>query len=708
MVLALLWLVALSPAVVEAASHEGTAHQREDAITNPIRKVVNMLQLMQKKVTAEGEKEKQLFENFKCYCSTNGGNLDATVAEANSKIPQVEAAITEGESQKAQLEEDLKQHRASREAAKTSMTEATAIREKDAAAYAKLKADLDANIKALMQALAALSKGVSGGFLQTRMAQTLQRLVLAKQDMADFDRQAVLSFLSGSQGAGYAPKSGEVIGILKQLGDDMNASAMDANSKEEKAIKIYKDLIAAKTKEVGALTTAVEDKVQRTGDLAVKIVNMKDDLENTQQALSEDEKFLSDLKDSCGKKESEWEERSKTRTEELAAIAETITILNDDDALQLFKKTLPSPSASFIQTSKLSARALGLIRAAQSKETQVRPQLDFIALALQGNQIGFEKVLAMIDKMIATLKTEQEDDDAKKASCGVKLDEAEDKSKGLTNSISDTETAMAKAEEGIATLAAEIKALEAGIKALDKSVADASAQRKDEHDDVTELLAADSTAKDLLNFAKNRLNKFYSPKMYKAAPKRELSSAERTTVNLGGEADPTPAPGGIAGTGIGLVQVSRHTQKDAPAPPPETFDAYTKKSAENTGVISMISLLIKDLDKDMAEAQTQEALSQKDYEVMMADSASKRANDSKSLTQKNSAKAGLEGDLEAHKEAKAATNQELMAATKLIAALHGECDWLLQYYDVRKEARAGEVDSLKSAKAVLSGADFAL
>jgi len=171
----------------------------------------------------------------------------------------------------------------------------------------------------------------------------------------------------------------------------------------------------------------------------------------------------------------------------------------------------------------------------------------------------------------------------------------------------------------------------------------------------------------------------------------------------------TVAPGGIAGTGIAvLAQVSMHSQKDAPAPPPETWGAYATKSGESTGVISMIDLLIKDLQKEMTEAETQEKDSQADYEQLMKDSADKRTVDSKSLTEKGSAKADEEAALQAHTLARADAAKELMATGKYISSLHAECDWLLQYFDARKEARAGEVDSLKKAKAVLSGADFSL
>lgn len=152
-----------------------------------------------------------------------------------------------------------------------------------------------------------------------------------------------------------------------------------------------------------------------------------------------------------------------------------------------------------------------------------------------------------------------------------------------------------------------------------------------------------------------------------------------------------------------------HAQRrDAPGPPPETFGAYTTKSEENNGVIAMIDLLIKDLQKELTEAKTQEKDSQADYEQMMKDSAEKRTIDSKSLTEKGAAKADMDASLQDHEQARAEGAKEVMLTDKYISSLHGECDWLLQYFDARKEARADEVDSLTKAKAVLSGADYSL
>merc|ERR1719183_2211846 len=122
----------------------------------------------------------------------------------------------------------------------------------------------------------------------------------------------------------------------------------------------------------------------------------------------------------------------------------------------------------------------------------------------------------------------------------------------------------------------------------------------------------------------------------------------------------------------------------------------------------MIDLLIKDLDKEMQTADVDEKNAQKAYETTMADSAAKRAEDSKLITEKTGMKAQLESELEESKEGKISTTKELMATLEYMSSLHGECDWLLKNFDVRKAARASEVDALGKAKAVLNGADFSL
>merc|ERR1719210_2414162 len=439
---------------------------------------------------------------------------------------------------------------------------------------------------------------------------------------------------------------------------------------------------------------------------------LQNDLEDTAEGLAQDQKFAADLKKNCGNREDIHEKEKQMRATEVVALADTIKILNDDDALELFKKTLPSASMSLVQVQDSSeALRKRASEALASSRSRMRPghhrNIDFVLLALRGRKVGFEKVVKLVDSLVVTLNNEQKDDDDKKAYCEAQLDSADDKKKALERSISDTSTVIEETKESLATLAEEIAALKAGIVALDKAVADATEQRKAESAEFQELVSSNTAAGELILFAKNRLQKFYNPRLYKAAPKRELSVEDRIYENEGGDV-PTVAPGGIANTGItALVQTSSKS-REAPAPPPEVAAAYKKKSEGSAGVMAMMDLLVQDLDKETTEAKTEEANAKDAYQKMMSESAAKRTEDSKALTDKGAAQAELGSALQRSEADKKADTRELMGVMKYISNLKSECDWLLQYFDVRKQARADEVDSLQRAKAVLSGADFSL
>jgi len=666
---------------------------------NPIRRVVTMLQQMQNKVTAEGKKEKELFEKFMCYCSTGIDDLKNAISAADTKIPQVESALKEKAAEKVQLEADTKGAQETRAQCKEAIAQATALREKEAAAYAKLSGDLTTNTEAMKKAIASLEKG-AGGFLQTSGASVVRRLSV-EMDISPADRDQIVSFLSSSSDSEYAPKSGQITGILKQMLDTMSADLADAEAKEKEAIANFEALVAAKTTEIEAATKAVEDKLTRIGNLGVEISQMKEDLDDTAKAMLEDKKFLADLEKGCSTKQAEWDERCKIRTEELLALADTIKILNDDDALELFKKTLPGAS-SLLQVQANSKEVRSKAAAILSSHQDYR--VDLISLAIKGKKVSMDKVIKMIDDMVVLLGKEQGDDDDKKEMCEKQLDKAEDDLKVTETAISDAEKEIEDTKENVATLTDEIAALKKGIEDMDKQVEEATENRKEENEDYKVLMASNGAAKQLIEIAKNRMNKFYNPSMYKAPPKRQLSEEERVTLNMGGTLAPTEAPGGIAGTGV-TVFISAHNQ-GAPPPPPETFGAYSKKSEESNGVIGMMDAMVADLDKEMQEAELGEKDAQSEYEEFMKDAADKRVLDSKSITEKEGTKADDESNLQSLGEERTAKMKEAMATVDVIQNLHKDCDWLLKNYEVRKEARSGEVDALKKAKAVLSGADY--
>jgi len=663
---------------------------------NPVRKVVTLLQNMEKKVIAEGEKQDELFEKFQCYCKNSGDDLAKGVAEAKMRIPELESGIEEGTGKLAQLKADIKNHKADRQTAETAIDEATGIRKKEKSSYDQQNEEDSADLAAAQKAVKSLEKGLGSSFLQSQNVQVLRRVVMQSEKIASIDRDDLLAFLSAGSDD-EAPGTDQIVGILKQMVDEMTATIADADGTESKAVTDHDALVAAKKSEIGALSKMIEVKLQRVGTLAVELSQMKDDLEDTSEALAEDSKFLADLEKRCKNSKAEREAMVKVRQEEVLAIADTIKILNDDDALELFKKTLPG--ASFLQVRSSLSVAASMRRAAaadvvaQIPRSVPRHALDLVELALRGQKVGFDKILGMIDNLIGELKKEQVDDDEKSEYCAEEFDKSDDKKKATEREISDTQKAIAKANEDIASLSDEMSELEAGIVALDADVTEATEQRKDEHEDYEELMASDATAQEVLEFAKNRLNKFYNPKLYKAPPKRELSEEDRITVNMGGTLAPTAAPGGIAGTGIGAALL-------------QAGAAYTKKTEESGGVIAMIDLLIADLEKEMTEAKMEETHAQEDYEDLLAESAEKRGKDSKSYAQKEAAHAEATSSLEDFKGDLAAGEKGLTATLSYIQSLHADCDFLTKYYDMRKEMRGKEIDGLVNAKAALHGASF--
>jgi len=670
MVLILLGLVAGALAAQEEAKN----------VVNPIRRVVTLMQKMQKSVESEGEKEKKLFEEFMCYCKTGTGDLKQSISAAEDKIPQVQSALAAAEATKEQLEKDLATHKASVADAKKTIATATALREKEAAAFAKESSDLKTNIAALAKATAAIEAGTADSFLQNAAATATLQKITVDADMTAPDREMLTAFLS--QGQGYAPQSGAIVGILKQMHDTMEATLADVTAAEEEAIKTFDALMAAKNKEAEANTAAIESKLERVGQVGLDIVEMKEDMDDTAKALAEDKKFLAELTKGCATKEAEWAERCKIRADEILAISDTIKILNDDDALDLFKKTLPSPSLIQVQdrSRTLRQRAMVMLQAAHGK--QPNPRLDFIALALRSQNTGtFDKVIGMIDEMVALLGEEQKADDDKKAYCEAEIDKTEDTKKSLEQKVDDLGAALEDTKNMIATLTDEIEALSDGIKALDKAVTEATENRKAENAAYKELMAQDTAAEKLLGMAANRLAKFYTPKLYVPPPKTE-----------------EPAM---------FVQIKTHTVASAAPPaPPETWGAYKTKGEEHGGVVAMINMLKADLTKEMQSATVEEDDAQAEYEKMMTESAEKRATDGKNLADKESTKADLESQSLKLKEEETATMKEVLATAETLKNLHMECDWLVSNFEVRKDARAGEVEALKKAKAVLSGADY--
>merc|ERR1719265_2126147 len=282
--------------------------------------------------------------------------------------------------------------------------------------------------------------------------------------------------------------------------------------------------------------------------------------------------------------------------------------------------------------------------------------------------------------MIATNEKEQADDDQKKDFCIAEIQKTEVSVKDHQGSVSDLDADIAQKEDEIATLGSEIAALQKGIADLDKSVVQATEQRKSEHAEYTSTAAANQAALELIGMAKNRMNKFYQPSLYKAPPTTTVSDSP-----------------------YGFVQVSRRSRAE-PGPAPETFEGEYKKSESSGGVLAMMDQMMKDVEMDIAEGKRDEESAQKDYEEAMKDAATKRSDDTKLMVEKQGAKADEQTTLQSTRAERSSKNDQLGLSKDKLYDLEIDCTHLLESYDESKKNRAAEVDMLKQSKAVLQGA----
>jgi len=480
--------------------------------------------------------------------------------------------------------------------------------------------------------------------------------------------------------------------------DDMEAELKEAIAAEEKAIAGFADLKASKEKEIEMATEAIETKTGRSGEVAVSAVQTKDSLEDTTEELADTEKFITQLATECKTKEGEWAEKCKVRAEEVKAISEAISILNDDDALDVFKKargaSFVQEQLGFLQKSNSLAskaqKAQAIIATAAKKANNAHLNVllytlnSHLKMSSKGKSRGLESVIKMIDDMVVLLGKDQTDDDKSKTFCEDELEKTTDEQTAATEKKAQVEAEISEATDAVAALADEIAALEQDIKDLDKLVATATESRKEEHEDFLEATQLNEAAVALVKKASQRLQKFYNPTLYKAPPKTEMTMEGKII---------------DAGT---FVQIKAHDEDDAD----ETFSSQYKKSEKSAGVIGLMDMMVKEIETDMKDAAYEEKTSQSDYAKLMSESEETRAANSKGIVTKTASKATLEGKLEAAKEAHTAVSTDLDLIAATLGDLHMQCDFLLQNYDLRKEARTNEVESLKTAKAILSGANF--
>merc|ERR1712194_989876 len=267
----------------------------------------------------------------------------------------------------------------------------------------------------------------------------------------------------------YAPQSGEIFGILRQMKETFEANLSDSQKEELANQKAYEDLKAAKEAEIAAGQAQLDTKTQELADTDEKLAQAKEDIEDTRNSLAADEQFLMMLKEKCQMTDKEWEERRKTRQREMEAVSKALAILSGDDAHDLFTKTF-NPALLQEESSTQSKRrvlASKLLKAVADKHNSPR----LATLAYKVRLDAFTRVKKAIDDMIAQLLKEKADEIKHKDFCTDELntnqlqtEKKEREKQDLLAKIEDLEMTIKALTEAITKLKSEIAEMQVQLK----------------------------------------------------------------------------------------------------------------------------------------------------------------------------------------------------------------------------------------------------
>jgi len=655
-----------------------------EAKNRPVSKVITLLKDMMKQLEKEAQEDEEIYDKLACWCETNDKEKTKAIADAEAKIEDLTTKIEELTALSAQLNTEIKNLESEVAKNQEALDKATAIREKQLAEFnAEEKDSLEA-ISALKAAITVLSKHHGGAFLQgahssmASVAMTLQRQMqqhapLLKGIITPSQRKAVAAFIQAPQDyfdakptfkQSYAPQSGEIFGILRQMLETFEANLAQSQKEENENQKTYEELKAAKKAEIAAGQEQIDKKTAELADTDEKNAQAKEDIEDTKKSLAADEEFLMMLKEKCSMTDKEWEERQKTRQLEMEAVSKALAVLSGDDAHDLFTRTF---NPALMQTevaiaSKKREQASNLLSRAAKRLNS--PRLS--ALAYRVRLDAFTRVKKAIDDMIAQLLKEKADEIKHKDFCvdefntnQLQTEKKEREKSDLIAKIEDLEMTIKALTEAIAKLKDEIAEMQVQMKR-------AGEDREQENKEFQTTVADQRETQRLLKAALSILQDFYGKK-------------------------------------AALLQGRK--QEPAGPPPPPGFEAY-KKNAASGGVMDMIQQIISDAKAMESEAIRSEEDAQKAYEDFVKETNASIEAKSKEIVNKSEQKAKAETDLVETKEAKEAVMLELEQLSNYNAELHQSCDFVMKNFDLRQTARDEEVEALKQAKAILSGAKF--
>merc|ERR1712039_439677 len=406
----------------------------------------------------------------------------------------------------------------------------------------------------------------------------------------------------------------------------------------------------------------------------------KEDLALTRETRSADVKFLHNLKLQCNDLDKQWERRSATRAEEIKAVAEARHILTEDDNREMLHKSVTLLQERSEMMARRARASESLLRAAQMPDfdaddllsawhgrhasvamhsTGPRAQLSTLALGVKLD--SFTKVKEMMDKMLAELKSQQEEEAKFKAYCIKELDENEKATYNKNQEKKDLEAKIAELTRLLEKLANEIAQHKADIATAETEIKKASQNREQENAAFQQVVADQRATQGILAKALLRLQDFY---------KKDI------------------------GKKIIDLQVEQT--------PPVQFNKY-KNNAGASPVMGLLEQIIEDSKALESEATAAEYKAQADYETFVNDSNALINQLSASIASKEKATAAANLDKAETESDRENAIGELESLAAMAADLHQQCDWVVKNFDIRQKARLQEMEAIQAAKSILSG-----
>jgi len=639
----------------------------------PVMKIVRLLQDMKVELEKEKADDEAVFEMLDCWCKTNEEEKSKAIELGESKMQDLKAQQGEFSAKIEELREGLASTKAKLRDDTTALATATAMRMKEVKTFQGEETDQLAAIQSIKQAKVVLGKH-QPDFMQLKVvAKNLQAMTtmnLAKNALSS-DKLAVLkAFIQQSQESSslrripgfksYNPQSGQIFGILEQMQEEFEASLSQSQKDEAKAVEDFNALRKAKQGELAAGKKQQAQLEEDDANFREKNAQAYEEYLDTEAQLELDQTFMRNLNKKCAASDADFEKRMKDRLAEIQAVEETIGILNSDDSFEAMGKTVNS----FVQ---VKARTMDTrkVRAAKVLRSQ---QLEALAVSVELD--GFGKAIAAIDKMVTDLTKQQSEEVEHKDWCQAEMQDNDQETAAKDDQKTNLLTSISDLTKTIDTLGKNIAANEKSIAEMQKEMKKASEIREGENADFQQTTTDQRITQAILKKAIDRMNQVYSDFVALQKP---------------------GAP---------------HVQTSATHTDPGNGPAKFKKMEQNAGgdkVVAMLEEVMADSVKMANEAQVAEQDSAGAYEMFMKDSNKSIKQTLRSNVNMSEEKAKSEQALSRDETDLAATMKTLESLNAELGDLHKSCDFVINNFSARQEARALEMDALREAKNILGG-----